>query len=41
MKEKEKQAVSARERALCQLTVCLSFREELSEENDTKVVPSK
>ena len=36
-----KQAISARERALCQLTMCLSFREEKKEEKDKKVVPCK
>ena len=36
-----KQAISAREQALCQLTMCLSFRVEVTEEKDTKVVPWK
>ena len=35
-----KQAISACERALCQLCV-LSFRVEVTEEKDTKVVPWK
>ena len=35
------QAISARERALCQLTVYLSFRVEVKEEKDTQVVPYK
>ena len=34
-----KQAIS--ERALCQVTVCLSFRVEVTEEKDTKVAPCK
>ena len=33
------QAISACERALCQLTVCFEFTVEVTEEKDTKVVP--
>ena len=39
---KVKQAISAREQALCQLTMrLLSFRVEVKAEKDTKVVPCK
>ena len=40
-KIKLKQAVSAHEWALCQLIVLLSFRVEVTEETDTKVVTCK
>ena len=37
----KKQAISARERALCQLTVCFEFQSRSDRRKNTKVVPWK